>query len=134
MVNIGCNKPAWLNLTVKVQEADCCLVGRTVPISKAQRWTHPRLSVVLKVQEKRDGELLGFETEKYLECLCGIFGETTTVNVRAIPPALPKDGSHCVSDLEVGDAINIIGGSEEREELFNSRTQCDSVDFVFDGL
>ena len=133
MVNIGCDKPAWLYLTVKVKEADCCLVGRMVPISKAQRWTHPGLSV-LKIREKRDGELLRFETAKDLECLCGILGETTTVNVRAIPPAPPKDGSRRVRDLQVGDAVNIIEGSEEREEPFNMTTQRDSVDFIFDGL
>ena len=133
MVKIGCDKSAWLYLTMKAKEADCCVMGREVNVSLPHRWTLPGLSV-LKIREKRVGELLRFETKKDLECLCGIFGETTTVNVRAIAPATPKEGPQRIRELQVGDLINIIEGSEEREDPFKRRTQCDSVDFVFDGI
>eukprot|EP00978_Attheya_sp_CCMP212_P012090 scaffold30026_cov53-Attheya_sp.AAC.5 len=95
---------------------------KSFPVSFPHRWTLPGL-FVLKVKEKCDD----------LECLCGIFGETTTVNVRAIAPT-PKEGHQLqVRDLQVGNLLNIVEGSEEREEPFTQRTQRDSVDFMFDG-
>eukprot|EP00978_Attheya_sp_CCMP212_P036525 scaffold166451_cov62-Attheya_sp.AAC.2 len=92
----------------------------------------PPLVYHLCAAEKRDGEFLRFETKKDLACLCGIFGETTTVNVRAIAPAPKECHQLQVRDLQVGDLLNIVEGSEERKEPFTRRTQRDSVDFMFD--
>ena len=53
------------------------------------------------------------------------------VNVRAITPTTQKEGPQRIRELQVGDLINIIEGSEEREDPFKRRTQCDSVSILY---
>jgi len=130
-IKIGIDAAGWRYLTAKAMDGeDCCVPVHKVNANSTLRWTKPALAIT-KVKEERTGELMRFETDTDLVKLCGIMGETATSNVRARPPN-KKEG---VEDrqLNENDGVNIVEGSNEREDPFLRRTQRDGVDFLFDG-
>jgi hypothetical protein len=130
-IKIGVDAAGWRYLTVKAMDGeDCCVPVHKVNASSTLRWTKPALAIT-KFKEERTGELMRFETDTDLVCLCGIMGETATSNVRARPPST-KEG---IEDrqLKENDGVNLVEGTNEREDPFQRRTQRDGIDFLFDG-
>jgi hypothetical protein len=72
--------------------------------------------------------MLRFETEDDLRALSSVLGEMVTTDVR-------KRRSKCsaVESLFVNNIINVVAGSESREEPFQSRTTKQGIDMVYNG-
>jgi hypothetical protein len=69
-----------------------------------------------------------FETEDELSMLSSALGELVTVEVRKRRP------EHLVIDsLHVNDVMNVVAGSEGREEPFRHRTNKQGMDLIHDG-
>jgi hypothetical protein len=131
-IKIGIDAAGWhyLKESATSKRADCYTPVHKVSANTIVRWTKPALAIA-KVKEEKNGELIRFETAEDLICLCGILGETATCNVRARPPRKGEESED--RQLKHNDGVNIVNGSNEREEPFQRRTQKDGIDFVFDG-
>ena len=131
-IKIGIDASVWhyIRESAISGEDDCCIPVHKVSANTIVRWTKPALAIA-KIKEENNGELIRFETAQDLICLCGIFGETATCNVRARPPRKGEESED--RQLKENDGVNIVNGSNEREEPFQRRTQKDGIDFVFDG-
>eukprot|EP00978_Attheya_sp_CCMP212_P030614 scaffold113140_cov76-Attheya_sp.AAC.1 len=131
-IKIGIDAAGWhyLKESVMSKRADCSNPVHKVSANTIGRWTKPVLAIA-KIKEERNGELIWFETAEDLICLCGILDKTATCNVRAQPPRKGEESED--RQLKDNDGVNIVKGSNEREEPFLRRTQKDGIDFVFDG-
>ena len=75
-------------------------------------------------------ELLRLETKDDLDALCkGLLGEMSLYEVRKRKPAVISPDR-----LQENDSLNVIIGSEHREEQFIMRTGETGVDFLFDKV
>jgi hypothetical protein len=72
--------------------------------------------------------MLRFETEDDLRALSSVLGEMVTIDVRKRRPKYST-----VESLFVNDIINVVAGSESREEPFQSRTTKQGIDMVYNG-
>jgi hypothetical protein len=70
-----------------------------------------------------------FETEEELRVLSTVLGELITMEVRKRRPKYKV-----VESLHLNDIINVVAGSEAREEPFVFRTVKQGIDFIFDGI
>jgi hypothetical protein len=73
-------------------------------------------------------KLLRFETTEEIEVFTSIFGRMSVVDVRKRRPR--KDQTQ---EIASHDSINVIVGSEEKEDPYVHYTTKDGVDFVYDG-
>eukprot|EP00978_Attheya_sp_CCMP212_P036010 scaffold160299_cov66-Attheya_sp.AAC.4 len=102
MVKVGLDKSTWIYITTKAV-ANCCLVRRRVPFSLHHRWT-------LKLRENK---MVSYCDSRFL---CGILGETTTVNVRAMAPAPKEEQEEIeVRDLKREDFLNTLWRDQKKE-------------------
>jgi len=119
-------KEAWHFLLSKVGHAIGSPIGRNSMASK--RVLEPGLH--LKSHRWMFySTLLRFETEDELRCLSTVLGELVTVEVRK---RRPKYG--VVESLHLNDVMNVVAGSEVREEPFRIRTAKQGIDFIHDGV
>jgi len=72
--------------------------------------------------------LVRFETVSELRALSAVLGELVTMEVRKRKPKYT-----IVESLFVNDIINVVAGSQTREEPFRVRTVMQGIDFLHDG-
>ncbi len=86
--------------------------------------------LLTSVRASYDCELIRLETKDDLEALCkGLVGDMALYEVRKRRPAVISP-----EKLQENDSLNVIIGSEHREEHFYARTQVPGVDFLYDNL
>jgi hypothetical protein len=85
--------------------------------------------LLLKAHQARlFSTMLRFETEDDLRALSTALGEMVTMDVRK---RRPKHST--AQSLFVNDVINVVAGSDSREEPFQSRTTKQGIDMVNNG-
>lgn len=65
----------------------------------------------------------------HLQHLCSVFGELATAVQQCCLPKISAPKSLWEDDV----LINVVGGSDDNEPDFNSKTVCDGIDLEFDG-
>ncbi len=76
-------------------------------------------------------DCIQLETNDELQGLCNILGEATTVGVKKARP--PVEESRNRMTLIDGDILNVVLGSQSKEEPYRHRTTWTGVDFRFNG-
>jgi hypothetical protein len=123
--NIVMGKEAWRYLVLKVKNVVRQPLTRLGSTTK--RLLQPGL-LLRSTPIHGNSTMLRFETQAELAILSSVLGELVTVEVRK---RRPKYG--VVDSLHVNDVINVVAGSEEREEPFRHRTAKQGIDLIFDG-
>jgi hypothetical protein len=118
-------REAWLFLLSKVGSRVREPIGRNALISK--RLVEPGL-LLKSTQNTFYSTMIRFETEGELKCLSSVLGELVTMDIRKRRPRYK-----IVESLHVNDVINVVAGSEEREDPFRFRTNQQGIDLIFDG-
>ena len=119
------SREAWQFLVPTVETDIRPPTGRRALVSK--RVLEPGL--LLKAHPNCfTSTMIRFETDDELRALSSVLGELITIDVRKRRPKYSV-----VESLFVNDIVNVVAGSDAREEPFKVRTNKQGIDLVYDG-
>jgi hypothetical protein len=124
--NIVLGRETWRYLLLKVRKE---ISPPKIRLACAYKSLLSPGLILTSVPVHANSEMVRFDTAQELSNLSSELGELVTVGVRK---RRPKHGIE--KSLHVNDVINVVAGSEEREEPFLHRTSEQGIDLTFDGV
>jgi hypothetical protein len=117
----------WQYLLLNV--GDCAQYMHLTTKKRSLRVLQPGM-LLTAVRASYECELLRLETKDDLDVLCkGLVGDMSLYEVRKRKPAVVSP-----EKLKENDSLNVIVGSDHREERFVSKTSEAGVDFLYDQV